>query len=60
LIIAILALIGVAAYDRHPVAQLQPWLHSAHSLRISEMRQAWTNNLRDAMATFQSYGVTPI
>jgi len=34
-------------------------LRSAHMLKISEMRQAWINNLREAMAIFQSYGVTP-
>ena len=34
-------------------------LRSAHSLKIAEMRQAWINNLRDAMIAFQSYGVTP-
>src|SRR3569623_1794580 len=34
-------------------------LLSAHTLKIAEMRQAWINDLREAMATFQSYGVTP-
>ena len=34
-------------------------LRSTHTLKIAEMRQAWINNLRDAMSKFQSYGVTP-
>lgn len=34
-------------------------LKSAHALKVAEMRQAWINNLRDAMSKFQSFGVTP-
>jgi vacuolar-type H+-ATPase subunit E/Vma4 len=29
------------------------------NIRLAEMRQAWINSLRDDMASFQSYGVTP-
>ena len=28
-------------------------------MKIAEMRQAWINSLRDEMAKFQSYGITP-
>jgi hypothetical protein len=33
--------------------------HTAQQLKIAEFRQAWINSLRDAMAEFQSYGITP-
>ena len=33
--------------------------HTAQQLKIAEFRQAWIHTLRDAMAEFQSYGVTP-
>jgi hypothetical protein len=38
-------------------AQLETRL--AANLRLAEFRQAWINSLRDDMAKFQSFGVTP-
>jgi hypothetical protein len=38
-------------------AQLQTRL--AANLKLAEFRQVWINSLRDDMAHFQSYGVTP-
>ncbi len=32
---------------------------AAHALKVTEMRQALINNLHEAMASFQSYSVTP-
>jgi hypothetical protein len=34
-------------------------LQLQHAAKIAEFRQAWINSLRDAMASYQSYGVTP-
>jgi hypothetical protein len=31
----------------------------AANLKLAEFRQAWINNLRDDMAKFQSFGITP-
>jgi len=31
----------------------------AANLKLAEFRQAWINSLRDDMAAFQAYGVTP-
>jgi len=59
LIVATLALLGVTITIVIQWRNFNRQLRSAHSLKISEMRQAWINNLRDAMAAFQSYGVTP-
>jgi hypothetical protein len=38
-------------------SQLQTQL--AANLKLAEFRQAWINSLRDDMAQFQSYGITP-
>lgn len=59
LIASLLALGGVTATIIVQWRNFNRQLRSAHALKIAEMRQAWINNLRDAMATFQSYGVTP-
>ena len=59
LITAIIALSGVAITIAVQSRNFNRQLRSARTLKISEMRQAWINNLRDSMATFQSYGVTP-
>jgi hypothetical protein len=59
LIVAILALCGVTFTIVIQWRNFNRELRSAHALKISEMRQAWINNLRDAMSLFQSYGVTP-
>lgn len=59
LIVATLALAGVALTIVIQWRNFNRQLRSAHSLKISEMRQAWINDLRNAMATFQSYGVSP-
>ena len=59
LLIAALAFTGVLGtvwiQDRNAKRQIR----SAHALKVSEMRQDWIHRLREAMATFQSYGVTP-
>lgn len=34
-------------------------LQMAHATKMAEFRQAWLNELRAAMAAFQSFGVTP-
>lgn len=59
LIVSIIALFGVMTTLIMQWRNFNKQLRSAHALKISEMRQAWINNLRDAMATFQSFGVTP-
>lgn len=59
LIVAIVALCGVTFTIVIQWRNFNRQLRAAHSLKISEMRQAWINNLRDAMSVFQSYAVTP-
>lgn len=59
LVVATIALLGVATTIFVQWRTLIRQLHSSHSLKISDMRQEWINSLRNAMATFQSYGVTP-
>ena len=59
LIVASLALTGVTVTVVVQWRNFNRQLRSAHALKIAEMRQAWINDLRDAMATFHSYGVTP-
>jgi hypothetical protein len=41
----------------HKIKQAELLL--AHQLKLAEMRQAWINRLRDALALFHSYAVTP-
>ncbi|WP_156313636.1 hypothetical protein [Erythrobacter sp. SG61-1L] len=59
IIVATLALIGVLLTISIQWRNFNKQLRSLHSLKISEIHQARINNLRDAMAMFQSYGVTP-
>jgi hypothetical protein len=59
LIAALVAFIGVMITVILQWRNFVKQIKSAHSLKIAEMRQAWINNLRDAMSKFQSYGVTP-
>ena len=59
LIASALALLGVTVTIIVQWRNFNKQLQSAHALKIAEMRQAWINDLRQAMATFQSYGVTP-
>lgn len=59
LIASLLALIGVAVTVIVQWRNFNRQLKSAHALKVAEMRQSWINDLRAAMATFQSYGVTP-
>ena len=59
LIAALLALCGVAATIIVQWRNFNRQLRSVHALKIAEMRQAWINDLREAMAVYQSYGVTP-
>ncbi|WP_374313977.1 hypothetical protein [Dongia sp.] len=59
LIAAILALCGVTLTIVIQARNFNRQLRATHILKISEMRQEWIKNLREAMATFQSYGVTP-
>ena len=59
LIASIIALIGVSITIIVQWRNFNLQLKSAHTLKISEMRQAWINSLREAMASFQSHGVTP-
>lgn len=56
---ALIALLGVIIGVYIQLRNLKRQLRSAHTLKIAEMRQAWINNLREAMAKYQSYGVTP-
>jgi hypothetical protein len=62
---AIPMIAALLAFIEAIVAVLLQWrnftkqLRSAHALKVAEMRQAWINNLREAMVSFQSYGVTP-
>ena len=59
LIASFLALCGVGVTIVVQWSSFNRQLNSAHALKVAEMRQAWINNLREAMSTFQSYGVTP-
>ena len=59
MIAASLAFIGVIVTVLLQWRNFTKQLRSAHALKVAEMRQAWINNLREAMASFQSYGVTP-
>lgn len=59
MIAALLAFIGVIVTVILQWRNFTKQLKSAHALKVAEMRQAWINNLREAMASFQSYGVTP-
>jgi hypothetical protein len=60
LIVGFVALAGVVVTAAVAIWNIRKQLNSAHSLKVAEMRHAWVNNLRDAMATYQSYGVSPI
>jgi hypothetical protein len=59
LVVAVIALCGVTVTVVVQWSNFNRQLRATHVLKISEMRQNWINNLRDAMASFQSYGVTP-
>lgn len=59
LIASLLALGGVTGTIIVQLRNFNRQLRSAHALKIAEMRQAWINDLRAAMATFQCYGITP-
>lgn len=59
LIAATIAFVGVVITLTIQWRNFNKQLKSAHALKVAEMRQAWINNLRDAMSKFQSYGVTP-
>lgn len=59
LIVALIALAGVLFTIFVQWRSFNRQLRSSYSLKIAEMRQKWINDLRDSMATFQSYGVTP-
>lgn len=59
LMVALIALSGVGATILVQRVNFNKQIRSAHALKVAEMRQAWINNLRDAMSVFQSYGVTP-
>jgi hypothetical protein len=56
---SMIALIGVAYSVHIQTRNFRRQIKSAHTLKVAEMRQVWINNLRDSMAKFQSYGVTP-
>lgn len=55
IIVSCVALLGVGATISVQHLNFKRQLHSSHSLKIADMRQAWINNLRDEMAVFQSY-----
>jgi hypothetical protein len=59
LVASLLALAGVLITVALQWRSIDKQLKSAHALKVAEMRQAWINNLREAMATFHSYGITP-
>lgn len=59
IVTALVAFTGVMISVVLQWRSLQRQITSAHTLRIAEMRQGWINSLRETMATFQSYGVTP-
>jgi hypothetical protein len=56
---ALIALVGVIIGIYIQLRNLKRQLKSAHTLKLAEMRQAWINNLREAMINYQSYGITP-
>jgi len=57
---ALIALCGVLITALLQNKNFKKQVKSAHALKVAEMRQAWIGNLRDAMCTFHSYGVTPM
>ncbi|ABD88186.1 hypothetical protein [Rhodopseudomonas palustris] len=59
LVASLLALAGVLITVALQWRSIDKQLKSAHALKIAEMRQAWINDLRQAMAAFQSYAGTP-
>ena len=59
IVAALIAFIGVALTLILHWRNNNKQLMSSHALKLAEMRQAWINNLRDAMSVFQSYAVTP-
>ena len=59
LVVAFITLSGVMVTLIIQWRNFNRQLRSAHALKIAEMRQAWFNDLREAMAKFQSFGVTP-
>ena len=59
LFVGLIALIGVVITLRTQNKNFKKQIRSAHALKLAEMRQDWIHRLREAMATFQSYGVTP-
>jgi hypothetical protein len=59
IIVGLFGLLGVAWTVIMTQRNMRRQLQSSHTLKIAEMRQAWINDLRNTMATFQSYGVTP-
>lgn len=56
---ATIAFVGAAITIGLQTRNFNRQLKSSHAIKISEMRQAWINDLRVAMSKFQSYGVTP-
>ena len=56
---ALIALAGVLIGVIIQLRSLKRQLRSTHTLKMAELRVAWINGLRDAMAQYQSYGVTP-
>lgn len=59
MIVAIIALAGVAATVLMSWRNQGRQTRSAHALKIADMEKDRIDRLRDAMADFQSYGVTP-
>ncbi|MCB1694178.1 MAG: hypothetical protein KDI19_15510, partial [Pseudomonadales bacterium] len=51
---------GAAWYStRRALKVEQKKINFEGTLKVAEFRQTWINDLRDAMAEFQSYGVVP-
>ena len=59
IVVALIALFGVILGLKVQSSNFARQIESASSIKIAEMRQVWINNVRDAMAVFQSYGATP-
>lgn len=59
LVAALVAFLGVMITVTLQRRNFAKQLRSAHALKIAEMWQEWSNNLRNAMSAFQSFGVTP-
>lgn len=59
LVVAVVALFGVALTSWFQQRNVARQIKATNLISLAEMRQNWLNSLRDNMAKFQSYGITP-